>query len=243
MQLVSNSKLIRNRSRLGFGLYAFAVLILFVGWYFVTFRQDQTGELPYFAWVLMVAGLLLWSVAMAQIRRWGPQHTRATEDLAKAIRGLDDRYKLYAYASSDLPDYVLVGPSGVSAIVPKPEGGLAVCERDRWKKSGQNVLTSLFGQSFGNPSVDAQRALQRVRAVLTQAGVDDVPVGAMIVFTDPKAQLRVEGCSATVTKVSGLKDVLRKAAGKGQSVAVSAARVRDLQDIFDQRLQSASTWR
>ncbi len=243
MQLVSNKKLITNRSRMSFGLYAVALLVLVVAWYVLTFQTEQTGEVQYAYWVVMVVGFAIWTVAMSQLRRWGPQRTRSADELAKAIKGLDDRYKLYAYAATDLPDYVLVGPAGVQAIIPKFERGAAVCERDRWKKPGQNFLSTFFGQPFGNPSQDGQRAQQRLRSVLDEAGIADVPVSALIVFTDPKAQLRIDGCSFTVTKLNALKDVLRKAAGKGQGVAVSASRVRELQGIFDQRLQNASTWR
>ena len=71
----------------------------------------------------------------------------------------------------------------------------------------------------------------------------DVPTSAVIVFTNPKVQLRVEGCGATITRVKELKDVLRRMAGKGQNVALSASRIREVQKIFDERMQAAHSWR
>jgi hypothetical protein len=40
-----------------------------------------------------------------------------------------------------------------------------------------------------------------------------------------------------------LKDVLRRMAGKGQNVALSASRIREVQKIFDERMQAAHSWR
>ena len=62
-------------------------------------------------------------------------------------------------------------------------------------------------------------------------------------FTNPKAQLRIEGCTSTVTRIKELKDVLRRMAGKGQNVALGSARIRDIQRIFDERMQAAHSWR
>ncbi len=241
MQLAANQKLVRNRMRLGMGLYAVSIAVL-VGGLIVTNRAEAEADFPLIAWLTMPIGVLLWAVALSQLRRWGP-HQRQTAELSKAIRGLDDRYKLYAFLSSSLPDYVLVGPGGVQVIVAKSEGGPAVCERDRWKKPDQNVFTSLFGQPFGNPTADAQRQLEKLRRALAQDSLSDVPSSALIVFTNPKAHLRLEGNTVTVTKVKELRDVLRRLAGKGQGVALSAARVRDVQAAFDRRLQHAHGWR
>ncbi len=241
MQLVANQQLVRNRVRLGLGLYVVSIGVLVAG-LILTNQADTTGGFPYYAWLTMPVGVLLWAIALSQLRRWGP-HRKQTDELGKAIRGLDDRYKLYAFLASDLPDYILVGPGGVQVIIAKSEGGPAICERDRWKKPDQNLFTGLFGQPFGNPSDDARRQLDGLRRVLAQEGLGDVPAGALIVFTNPKAHLRLEGCSTTVTKLKELKDVLRRAAGKGQSVVLSAARVREVQAAFDRRLQTARSWR
>lgn len=68
-------------------------------------------------------------------------------------------------------------------------------------------------------------------------------MSSLVVFTNPKVQLRVEGCSSTVTRIKELKDVLRRMAGKGQNVAVGQARIRQIQKIFDERMQAAHGWR
>ena len=102
---------------------------------------------------------------------------------------------------------------------------------------------AVFGPTLGNPSAEAGKQLQKVRTLLAHHGMQDVPTSALIVFTNPKVQLRVEGCTATITRVKELKDVLRRMAGKGTNVALTSARIRDIQKIFDQRMQAAHSWR
>jgi hypothetical protein len=78
---------------------------------------------------------------------------------------------------------------------------------------------------------------------LAERGLEEVPTSSVIVFTNAKAQLRIEGCSSTVTRIKELKDVLRRMAGKGTNVALTTSRVREIQRIFDQRMQAAHSWR
>ena len=54
---------------------------------------------------------------------------------------------------------------------------------------------------------------------------------------------KFEGCSATVTRLGELKDVLRRKAGKGQNVALTQSRVREVQKVFDDRMLAARSWR
>jgi hypothetical protein len=240
MQLVANQQLIKNRVRLGLGFHLGALGVFAVG--LVTSMQiDTTRDLPIASWASIGLGLLLYSLGQTQLRRWGPRHRQA-EPLGQAIKGLDDRYKLYAFIASSLPDYILVSPAGVQVLIVRQDAGQISCVRDEWRKASGR-LTGLFGPGLGNPSADAQRQLQRLRKLLAQAGLDDVPTSALIVFTNPKAQLKVEGCSATVTRLKELKDVVRRIAGKGQAVALSTARVRELQKFFDDRMRAARSWR
>jgi hypothetical protein len=241
MQLVANQQLVKNRVRLGaaFHIGAFA---LFVGALILTTQTDVTRELPIFSWLAILVGMVLYSFGQTQLRRWGPRN-RQEEQLGQAIRGLDDRYKLYAFISSSLPDYILVSPAGVHVLVVRPDRGQIACVRDRWNRAGGR-LAGFFGSGLGNPTADVQRQVNQVRALLTREGVEaQVPVAGLVVFTNQQVTLRVEACSFGVTRLKDLKDVLRRAAGKGQNVAMSAARVRDVQAIFDRQMQMAHSWR
>jgi hypothetical protein len=242
MQLVANQQLVKNRVRLGLGFHIAALATFGLGLLLSTQVETTTSEMPLAAWGAILGGLVLYSLGQMQLRRWGPRH-RQDEQLGQAIRGLDDRYKLYAFLASALPDYILVSPAGAHVLIVRQDSGQVACVRDVWSQPGRSRLLGLLGQSLGNPSVDANRQLQRLRKVLADAGLEDVATSALIVFTHPRVQLRVEGCSGTVTRVKELKDVLRRMAGKGANVALSAGRVREVQKIFDDRMRAAHSWR
>jgi hypothetical protein len=241
MQLVANQQLVKNRVRLGLGFHITALVVFGLGLVLST-QIDATRELPWESWVAILLGLVLYSLGQTQLRRWGPRN-RQEEQLGQAIRSLDDRYKLYAFLSSSFPDYILVSPAGVQVLIVRQEAGQVSCVRDRWTKSSGGRLMGLFGPSLGNPSADGARQLQKIRDLLAQHALQDVPTSSLVVFTNPKVQLRVEGCSSTVTRIKELKDVPRRMAGKGQNVAVGQARIRQIQKVFDERMQAAHGWR
>jgi hypothetical protein len=240
MQLVANQQLVKNRVRLGLGFHITALAVFAVGLALST-QIDASQQLPWPSWVAILAGLGLYSLGQTQLRRFGPRN-RQEEPLGQAIRSLDDRYKLYAFLSTSLPDYILVSPAGVHVLIVRQESGQIACVRDKWTKPGSRIM-GLFGPTLGNPSVDAARQLQKARQLLADNGLPEVPTSSLIVFTNPKVQLRVEGCSGTVTRLKELKDVLRRMAGKGTNVALTSARIREVQKIFDQRMQAAHSWR
>jgi hypothetical protein len=240
MQLVANQALVRNRVRIGLGFHLGALAVFAIG-LAISLSTDTTREMPLAAWAAIISGLVLYSVGQTQLRRWGPRN-RQEEPLGQAIRGLDDRYKLYAFISSSLPDYILVSPAGAQVLIVRQEAGEVTCKGDQWRKSSGR-LSGLFGPGLGNPSADAARQLQRLRRLLDAARLEGVPSSAVIVFTNPKVQLRVEGCSATVTRLRDLKDVLRRMAGKGPNVALPQSRVREVQKVFDERMLAANAWR
>lgn len=240
MQLVANQQLVKNRVRLGL-VFHFGAMAVLIGGAFLSTQIDPTQSFAWETWLAFVAGLGLYTLGQTQLRRWGPGR-RQEEPLGQAIRSLDDRYKLYAFLSSALPDYILVSPAGVSVLVARTDGGQISCVKDHWKASTSRLM-GLFGPGLGNPSGDAARQLQKLRALLTEKGLQDVPTSSVIVFTNPKVQLRVEGCSSTVTRIKELKDVLRRMAGKGTNVALTTSRIREIQRLFDERMQAAHSWR
>jgi hypothetical protein len=241
MQLVANQQLVRNRVRLGTAFHLSALAVFAVA-LILSWQTDFSRELPIFSWLAIFLGMGLYSLGQSQLRRWGPRN-RQEEQLGQAIRGLDDRYKLYAFLSSSLPDYILVSPAGVHVLIMRNDAGQVSCVRDRWSRSAGRFGRLLGGGNIGNPSVEAQRQVERARAVLRAEGLDEVPVAGLVVFTNPRVGLRIEGCSTIVTRLKELKDVLRRAAGKGQNVVLNSARVREVQAIFDRRMQAAHGWR
>src|SRR5437588_9512686 len=159
MQLVANQQLVKNRVRLGLGFHITALVVFALGLVLST-QIDATRELPWESWAAILLGLVLYSLGQTQLRRWGPRN-RQEEQLGQAIRSLDDRYKLYAFLSSSLPDYILVSPAGVHVLVVRSDAGQIACVRDKWTSPGGR-FGRLFGSGLGNPSADVQRQLTQI---------------------------------------------------------------------------------
>src|SRR5438067_11305120 len=113
MQLVANQQLVKNRVRLGLGFHISALAVFALGLVLST-QIDATRELPGESWVAILAGLGRYALGQTQLRRGGPRN-RQEWQLGQAIRTLDDRYTLYAFRASPLPDVSLVSPGGVHA--------------------------------------------------------------------------------------------------------------------------------
>src|SRR5438132_9682292 len=145
MQLVANQQLVRNRVRLGLGFHVTALVVFALGLVLST-QIDATRELPWESWVAILAGLGLYSLGQTQIRRWGPRN-RQEEQLGQAIRSLDDRYKMYAFLSTSLPDYILVSPAGVHVLVVRQDSSQVSCVRDQWRRASGSPLMTIFGSS------------------------------------------------------------------------------------------------
>src|SRR6266700_2944020 len=174
MQFVANQQLVKNRVRLGLGLHISALAVFAVG-LALSVQIDATRELPLASWGAILLGLVLYSLGQTQLRRWGPRN-RQEEPLGQAIRSLDDRYKLYAFLSSSLPDYILVSPAGAQVLIVRQGAGEVLCKGDQWRRaSGRfGALGGLLGPGLGNPSADAARQLQRLRRLLDDAGLESV---------------------------------------------------------------------
>lgn len=241
MKLVANQQLVKNRVRLGLGFHISALAVFAIG-LALSVGIDASKELPLASWGAILLGLVLYTIGQSQLRRWGPRN-RQEESLGRAIRALDERYKLYAFLSTALPDYILVSPAGVHVLVARNDTGTVACVRDQWNSGRSSMLGRFLGSGIGNPSADAAQQVQKVRTVLDAAGMTEVPVAAVIVFTNPKVQLRVEGCSALVTRDTNLQDVFKRLSAKGRPSALTSAGVRQVQAVFDERMRSARGWR
>src|SRR5918999_1394601 len=129
MHVVVNHSLVRNRVRLASALHFGALAVFAVGlWFSWTQPEQLLGS-----YSAIVVGLLLYNFGQVLLRRWGPRF-RQDGILAKALKGLDNRYTLLAFMSRNLPDYILVGPGGVQVIVARNHGGAIACRGDRWTR-------------------------------------------------------------------------------------------------------------
>jgi hypothetical protein len=215
MRVVTNEALVRKRVRLAAVLHLTA-LVIFAGGLFFSLQPTLSEQAFLISYGTIVIGLVLYNFAQLILRRYGPRH-RFDRVLERLLRGLDARFTLYNFLSPQLPDYLLVGPSGVLALVPRSQGGAITCERDRWSapRGRLGFLSALFGGGLGNPSQDASRALAALHDQFRRrrpAGLtaEDLAAQALIVFTSEGTKLQLNGCSFPATTARELRNVVRR---------------------------------
>lgn len=219
MHVVVNEKLISTRVKIASAAHLAALAVFAVGLFISWSNPEPTMEQMASAYAAIIVGLVLYNVGQFFLRRFGPRF-RADGILAKTLKGLDRRYTLLAFPSTKLPDTILVGPAGIQVIVARPHGGAISCRANEWSRdpgTGLKRLTGLFGGTpFGDPSKDVGKGIARIRERLEQRGIPEKqqpPVDGIIVFTNPAAKLRIDGCSYPVTGLKGLRSNVR--GGKG----------------------------
>jgi len=228
MHVVVNEKLISTRVRIASAAHIAALAVFAVGLYVSWSNPEPTPEQMASAYAAIIVGLVLYNVGQFFLRRFGPK-SRVDSILSRTLKGLDRRYTLLAFPSTKLPDYILVGPAGIQLIVARTQDGAISCRANKWDRdagSGLKRLTGLFGgTSFGDPSQDVQKGIEKVRQRLDQRGIPESqqpPIDGIIVFTNPAAKLRIDGCSYPVTGLKGLRTNVR--GGKGSRERALAER-------------------
>jgi hypothetical protein len=212
MQLLRNDGLIRRRVRIASAGHLGALACFVAGLFLSNGNNPEHFPIVYGA---MVLGLALYSVAQHQLRRWGPRY-RFDRLIVQSLKGLDQRYTLGAFINAKLPDYIIVGPQGVSPVIARAQDGTIICRGDKWSREGGRfgMIGGLMSPGLGNPTQDVHKATVQVRQYLEQAlGTEEaaaIPMAPLIVFLNQKVHLRIDGSSVPVTSTKELRAHLRK---------------------------------
>ena len=105
MQVTTNEKLIRRRSKLGTYASLGGLGVLVAG-FVASFQQN----LIWVSLIAIVVGFILAQYGNYSLRRWG-RSPRPDQIIETALKGFDDRYHYYAW-SLQMP-YVLLSPQGI----------------------------------------------------------------------------------------------------------------------------------
>jgi len=227
MQISTNERLIKKRSRLGTYASLGGLAVLVVGM-IASFR-------PQYIWVSFVAIILGFALAQYgnySLRRWA-RRPRPDQALANALKGFDDRYHFYAWS---LPaPYVLLGPQGIYSFTTRDQTGQISVTGSQWRnKLTVGRVLQLFAQEgLGNPTSESQEYAERmtswIGAALPEVSAEVTPV---IVFIDERAQLTITEPAVPVLEPKGLKKWLR-GAGKGRTI--SSADLKALEELFNSK--------
>ena len=209
MRVIVNEPLVEKRSTWGRRLMSLGVAILLFAVFLSFNRQTVWG-----AYAVMLVGLIVLNVGTAVGGKWMRQ-PRGDQILDKALKGLDHGSRLYNYL---LPvDHVLLSPAGLFVLTLKTQDGQIIGQGEKWQRR-LNLLGSisaLFETKLGNPSRQARKEVAKVQSWLHARLPDaEVPVHPVIVFVNPKAQLRLEELTVPALRLADLKAYLRANIGK-----------------------------
>jgi hypothetical protein len=129
--------------------------------------------------------------------------------LREKLKGLDRKFALMFF--KEPTDYILVEPGGVTVFIVKGQQGKVAFKDGKWK-SRQGVLSYWLGRDepLGNPSEEATEALGKVNNIFKEKiPTLRIPLRAVIIFSNPKAELDLEPMPLRVLRAEDLKEYLR----------------------------------
>lgn len=208
MKIASNTKLIDRNQKIARYTTFGSLAILGIGLY-ISFTSPEA-----FSWSLgaLVIGFLLSQVGMTYSNKFG-KSPRPDEAITASLKGLEDRFTLYHYEGPT--NHLLVGPSGVWALLPYFQAGTIRynAAKNRWTQKGGNFFLKAFGQeSLGRPDLEVQYAINETKRFLEKTLPDtELPeVHAALIFYNEKATLEIEGAPYPALTRDKAKEFFRK---------------------------------
>ena len=231
MQIITNEKLIRrNRSIARYA--SIGGLIVLIGGMIVSFTRP---ELVFIAFTALIVGFLLSQLGMFYTNRWG-REPRPDQLLNQALKGLDNKYTLYHYASP--VSHLLVGPAGVWVLWPKHQRGVITFERGRWRQKGGGPLQfylRLFAQEgLGRPDLEIAGEIDSLEKFFNKyfSNGDKPAIHAALIFTNEKAEIQIGDdvqLPVPTLNLKQLKELIRKTA---KSKPLSLDKVKEIQSAL-----------
>ena len=167
-----------------------------------------------FQTIALVGGFALTQYGLYLQHRYA-RSPRPDEVLDGALKPVARDGVLYHYV---LPaPQVLLTPAGPIVFVLKYQTGVIYAEGDKWSQKGLGFRRFFGQESLGNPTRDAEKMIKALAAFISQEapGVEEVPIGAMIVFTSKnRDELDVKGSRIPAMHSSKVRGFLKQQ-GKG----------------------------
>ena len=186
--------------------------------------------------ILLFGGFSLAVVGIYYANRW-VKKPRPEEVLDQALKGLSDQHRLYHYC---LPcDHVLLTTAGLVVLEICSLEGQFSYRNGKWRQkiTAGRAMRFFVEEKLGDPIARAQDcslAIKEQIASYLPEGAN-VPVQAMVVFTNPSAELEIEQPAAPVCLPKKLRGRLPKGQGK-----LAASIYQLLREKLDERAARAN---
>ncbi len=122
-------------------------------------------------------------------------------------------------------------PTGPIVFVAKFQNGdITVEEGDKWRQRGVGIMRRLFSQeSLGNPTKEAENSVAALASFINKHApdVEEVPIGAIIVFTSKNSRdLELSASSIPAMHFTKLRGYFKQKAPREQLPAGDYAALR-----------------
>lgn len=230
MQNIVNKDRIAKGARIG-KIATFVGLGFLVGGLVISLAL-QTSPLLWLSFVCLLVGLLVSSVGTMNMNRW-VREPRADQALVQALKGFDNRYRLYNYV---LPaPHVLFGPTGLWVLTAMGHDGAIHYEGEKFRRdfSLGRIFRFMAEEGLGKPFGEADAQVQALQQFLeaNDAG-EGVEIQNILVFYNPQVQLSVSDPPRPVVTSKALKRTIRK-----QKEKLSSSQYRRIQELFENSAQ------
>ncbi len=217
MKTVTNLKLIQRNAKIGQYTSFGALIVLGLG-LFITFKYPNAFQ---YSLLALLVGFLMSQIGIHFTNRWG-HNPRPDEIIDKSLKGLGREFTVYHYVTP--VSHLLVGPAGVWTIMPNFQGGIIAYDKKRWRAKGGGVLQSymrLFGQeNLGRPDLESDAEIDSAKRYFKRVlpeGTEIPQVNSLLLFANPKVELKVEDAPLPALTPKDLKDFLREKT-KGKTI-------------------------
>ena len=203
---------------------------LFLAGGFILLFLDNPNRILYQT-LALILGWLIAQIGMYLSHRYA-RSPRPDEVLDEAVKPVARDGRMYHYI---LPaPHVLLSKAGPIVFVLKYQTGRISAEGERWKQQGIG-FRRIFGQEgLGNPAKDAESMVKALAGFIRKHApdVEEVPVGAMIVFTSKNIDsLDLKNSTIPAMHSTKVKGFLRQ---KGVGDALPKKTYRSLRAAFDE---------
>ncbi len=202
--------------------------LFLIGGFILVFIEIQ--NLILFQMIALLAGWILSQIGIYLAHRYA-RSPRPDEVLDQAVKPVGRNSKMYHFV---LPaPHVLLSPAGPIVFNLKYQSGDIYADGDKWRQKGIGFRRFFGQEGLGNPAKETEKMIANLAGYIREnaSGVDEVPIGALIVFTSKDIKnLDVKESSIPAMHFSKVKGFLKQ---KGLGKSLPKADYDALEEAFD----------
>ncbi len=236
MEIIRNDAKINKYRKISQGASILGLVVLSVG-LALAFTGNEAAI--FYQWVVLIIGIMMWQVALNFSYKY-VQRPRPDEVLDVSLKSAS--YKSYFYHHYLPASHVLLTRSGPVILVPKVQTGKITVtgteKGDKWKRQG-SIFKRLMGRepALANPTQEANLEISKLVKYVNEHApeLDEIPIGAIVVFTQPEGKLTLikDSPNIPVVHATDLRKYIKKQLGR----PLPPEQFRRLKAIFDKQVE------